>query len=164
MTDWVASYARQSELLSEILKTIRRERRLKALEVASAMGISEKAYENFEAGRGRLNFDKIKLFAEATRSDALAIVHGVMFNEPQVAYRSMDNKVSTILWIALRGFGDDVGDAIASLPGTAAFEAFRQAFSGLGDLLKRRTNGAERWLEREISRLYRGDKDEPESE
>ena len=49
-------------------------------------------------------------------------------------------------------------------PVDKTLETFRQAFSGLGDLLKRRTNGAERWLEREISRLYRGDKDEPESE
>lgn len=160
MTRSVSSYARQSKLLSIILKTIRKERRLTAAEVAKAMGLALKTYENFEAGRGRLDLEKIRLFAEATRSDALAIVHGVMFEAPEGAIRAMDNKISTILWIALREFGDEVGDALAALPGTAVFEAFRGAFSTLADLLKRRDKSAERWLEREISRLYRGD-DEP---
>lgn len=162
MTDLESSYIRQAEQLSIILKTIRKERRMSAKEVAEAMRVAPKTYENFEAGRGRLHFEKIKRFAEATRCDALSIVHGVMFDAPEVAYRSMDNKISTILWLALREFGDDVGDAIASLPGTAVFEAFRQAFHGLGELLKRRTNGTERWLEREISRLYGADETPPE--
>ncbi|PZR34097.1 helix-turn-helix transcriptional regulator [Caulobacter segnis] len=156
MSQLDASYARQSALLSTILKTIRGERRLTQLELANAMGIAEKTYENFEAGRGRLNFDRIKRFAEATRSDALAIVHGVMFEDPEIAYRAMDNKSSTILWLAHREFSEDVGDAVSLLPGTAVFEAFRQAFAALKELLARRRNGAEHWLEQEISRLYRG--------
>lgn len=156
MTQLDASYSRQSELLSTILKTIRGARRLTQLELATAMGIAEKTYENFEAGRGRLNFDRIKRFAEATRSDALAIVHGVMFEDPEVAFRAMDNKSSMILWLAHREFSADVGDALTLLPGTTVFEAFRQAFSSLKALLARRRDGAEHWLEREISRLYRG--------
>lgn len=156
MSQQDASYSRQSELLSTILKKIRGIRRLTQLEVAEAMGIAEKTYENFEAGRGRLNFDRIKRFAEATRSDALAIVHGVMFEDPEVAYRAMDNKSSMILWLADREFNAEVGDAGALLPGTAVFEAFRQAFANLKALLARRRDGAEHWLEREIDRLYRG--------
>lgn len=149
------SYARQSELLSTILKKIRVIRRLTQVEVAEAMGIAEKTYENFEAGRGRLHFDRIKRFAEVTRSDALAIVHGVMFEDPEVAYRAMDNKSSMILWLAHREFSAEAGDAGALLPGTAIFEAFRQAFANLKALLARRRDGAEHWLEREIGRLYR---------
>lgn len=156
MTQQDASYARQSDLLSTILKYIRSARRLTQLEVANAMGIAEKTYENFEAGRGRLNFDRIKRFAEATRSDAVAIVHGVMFEDPEIAYRAMDNKSSMILWLAHREFNSEVGYEASNLAGTAIFEAFRQAFAHLKALLARRRDGAEHWLEREIEQLYRG--------
>lgn len=148
-------HSQQSELLSLILKTIRRERRMKGSEVAAAMGVALKTYENFEAGRGRLDLEKIRLFAEATRSDAVAIVLALLFGSLEIALRAMDNKISTILWIALREFGEDVGDAMSGIPGTAAFEAFRHAFKELADLLRRRDDAAERWLEQEISRLYR---------
>jgi transcriptional regulator with XRE-family HTH domain len=150
------SYAQQQELLALVLRTIRRERRMKAAEVAEAMGIAPKTYENFEAARGRLDFEKLRRFADATRSDAVAILLSVLFKSPDIALRASDNKISTILWIALHEFGDNVGDTMAGIPGAIAFEAFRQAFASLAEYLRQREDGVDRWLEDEIRRLYRG--------
>ena len=121
------------------------------------MGLSPKTYENFEAGRGRLDLARIRQFADATESDAVAIMLGAMFESVDIALRAMDNKISTILWIALSEFSEDTGEAVASIPGAVAFEAFRQAFRDLSGYLRRRDESAERWLEREIRRLYRGE-------
>lgn len=148
------SVTRQARLLASIIKSIRLERRMKTAEVAAAMGVSLRTYEDFEAGRGRLDLEKVRLFGKATESDAVAITLGLLFGSRDIAMRAMGNKASTILWIALREFEDDVGDQMATIPGAFFLEALRHGFNRLREYLQKRETGAERWLEDEIQRLY----------
>lgn len=148
------SLARQARLLSAIIKSIRLERRMKAAEVAAAMGLGLRTYEDFEAGRGRLDLEKIRRFASATDTDAAAITLGLLFNSRETALGAIDNKAATILWIGLREFEDEVGDELATIPCGYFLESLRHGFERLKDYLSRRDNSTERWLEGEIDRLY----------
>lgn len=118
------------------------------------MGIGLRTYEDFEAGRGRLDLEKVRLFGLATDTDAVAIALGLMFGSKETALRALDNKSSTILWIALREFEDEAGDKISAIPGAYFLESLRQAFDRLRDYLQKRDTSAERWLDDEIRRLY----------
>jgi transcriptional regulator with XRE-family HTH domain len=148
------SLARQARLLSLIVKSIRLERRMKVAEVAQAMGIGLRTYEDFEAGRGRLDLEKVRLFGRATDTDAVAITLGLLLGSRETAMRAVDNKASTILWIALQEFEKDVGDQLSLIPGSYFLESLRQGFDRLREYLQRRDASAERWLELEIRRLY----------
>ena len=101
-----------------IVKAVRFERRLKAADVAERMGIGLRTYEEFEAGRGALDLEKVRLFGLATNSDAVAITLGLLFGTKETALRGLDNKASTILWIALQEFEGEVGDQVAVIPGS----------------------------------------------
>ncbi len=153
------SLASQARLLSAIVKSIRLERRMKAAEVAKAMGIGLRTYEDFEAGRGRLDLEKVRLFALATDADAAAITLGLLFGSDETAMRAADNKASTILWIALQEFEKDVGDQMSVIPGSHFLESLRHGFELLREYLQRRDVSAERRLELEIQRLYAPDGD-----
>jgi len=72
--------------------------------------------------------------------------------------RALENKGSTILWIAMQEFEEDVGDQMAVIPGSFVLETLRQAFNRLRDYLLKRDTSAERYLEEEIRRLYTPDK------
>jgi transcriptional regulator with XRE-family HTH domain len=150
-----SSLARQGRLLHTIIKAIREERRMRPPQVAAAMGIGLRTYEEFEAGRGRLDLEKVRLFGLATDSDAVAITLGLLFGSKDSALR---NKGSTIMWITLREFEEGVGDQMAVIPGSLILETLRQAFNRLRDYLLKRDTSAERYLEEEIRRLYTPDK------
>lgn len=162
------SLARQARLLSQIIKAIRFDRRMKAADVARGMGIGLRTYEDFEAGRGRLDLEKVRLFGLATDSDAVAITLGLLFGSREIALRALENKAPTILWVALREFESEVGDQLAVIPGSYFLESLRQAFCRLREYLQKRDSSAERWLEEEIRRLYttldHGDKAGPDDE
>lgn len=153
-----SSLARQGRLLHTIIKAIREERRMRPPQVAAAMGIGLRTYEEFEAGRGRLDLEKVRLFGLATDSDAVAITLGLLFGSKDSAMRALENKGSTILWIAMQEFEEDVGDQMAVIPGSFVLETLRQAFNRLRDYLLKRDTTAERYLEEEIRRLYTPDK------
>lgn len=153
------SLSRQARLLSTIVKAIRLQRRMRAADVARAMGIGLRTYEDFEAGRGSLDLEKVRLFGLATDSDAVGITLGLLFQSRETALRAVDNKASTILWIAMQEFEGDVGDQMAVIPGSHFLESLRQAFGRLREYLQKRDTSAERWLEDEIRRLYTPDKD-----
>jgi hypothetical protein len=127
---------------------------MKAAEVAEAMGIGLRTYEDFEAGRGRLDLEKVRLFGRATDTDAVAITLGLLFGSKDTAMRALNNKAPTILWIGLQEFESDVGDQMSIIPGSYFLEALRHGFIRLREYLQKRNDSAERWLETEIQRLY----------
>lgn len=157
------SLAKQARLLSVIIKTIRLERRMKAIEVARGMGIALRTYEDFEGGRGSLDLEKVRLFGRATDTDALAITFGLLLGSKETALRAMDNKFASVLWVALREFEKEAGDQISVIPGGYFLESLRAAFIRLKEYLLKRDASAERWLELEIQKLHtpKGE-DEPE--
>lgn len=124
--------------LSAALKTVRRQRGLKAAEVAGAMGMPLRSYEYFESGEGRFDFAKVQQFTEVTNSDAFAILGAVFLASPAFAARAANNKIASVLLLALEAFNLDLGDDIALIDTAAALAEFNAAFARLAVEARRR--------------------------
>lgn len=143
--------------LKAALSAIRKQRGLRALDVAKAMGLPLRSYEHFEAGVGQLNLERLFLFADVTDSDPYAILHAVQFGSADFARRCADNKLATILALALQDFDRDLGDRIARLEGAVLIGHFTAVFRDLADYADQRDATAAAWLARRDGR----DPDEP---
>jgi transcriptional regulator with XRE-family HTH domain len=121
----------RQNLLAEILKSLRRHRSLSAGEVAAAMGLPLRTYEHFEAGRGRLNPQRVRRFAEVLDVDAFAIFAALDFGSPAFALHCADNKLMTILMKAVSDFDASAQDAIGGLEATSLIAAFTRTFADL---------------------------------
>ncbi len=135
---------RDGALLSEALRRVRRHRSLTAAEVAARMHIAKRTYERFEAGRTRLNLDHVVRFARATDCDPNAILMSVVIGSPDFAWRSCDNRMATILTIALQKFDARVGDTLSELDIHTLVSAITQMFDGLESTLAR--DDAKAWI------------------
>lgn len=157
----------QSQTLSAALRLIRSHRRLKTADVAQAMGMALRSYEHFEAGGGRVNLERIHRFAEATDSDPHAIVAALSLGSPQFALRAADNKLMTILMVALQEFDDEVGDVLVELDARTIINVFTRALRDLALLSVRRDSAANAWLQQRLDKLVSpgdgadGDRPEP---
>lgn len=145
----------QSETLSAALRLIRSHRRLKASEVADRMNMAQRSYEHFEAGAGRVNLERIHRFADATDSDPYALLASLGLGSPEFALRCADNKLMTIIMVALQDFDRDRGDVAAALDSRTLINAFDRAFKDLGDLAVQRDQDARAWLAEGLDRLVR---------
>lgn len=112
MTASTSISLRDGDVLSAALKAIRRLRGMTVAEAAKAMNMAVRTYERFEAGATRLNIDHIHRFAIATNSDPYAILLAVALGSPEMARRCADNKLATILTIALQKYDAAMGDRI----------------------------------------------------
>lgn len=117
--------------LSQALKAVRRHRKLRAVDVAEAMGLALRSFEHFEGGRGRANLDRIWRFASVVDCDPLAILIAMLFRRPEFAVRAADNKLGLILQLALQDFNDALGDDIARLDARTLISAFGRTFEEL---------------------------------
>ena len=131
MDDDDAQVRRDGELLSVALRTIRRQRRLRADEVAERMGLSKRTYQHFEAGDGRPNLDYIHRFAMATQSDPYAILFGLMIGSTEFAARCADNKLMRGFMITLQEFDTGLGSSISDVDVRTAISAFSAAFASI---------------------------------
>ncbi|MFT4250951.1 MAG: helix-turn-helix transcriptional regulator, partial [Caulobacter sp.] len=147
------SLKRQQELLHTILFTIRDTRRLKARQVAARMNMKIRTYYNFEAGKGPLDIAVIWSFAEATDSDPVAIGISLSQGDVDYALRCMDNKAAAILLAAFLQFNEKVGDKMTHLAAASLIEAFNRQFASLEDVLNKRDQNTERWLEENLPRI-----------
>jgi len=155
--------ARQARLLSTIVKEIRKERHLSPAEAAAAMGVSLRTYQDFEAGRRRFDFNKVRLFAKATRSDAVAILLAIHFNWPELAVMLMENKLATTFFIMLRDLYKEVGGRLSRVPAAVLVAGFRHIAEEIRKLFARQDASAEDYLEKAIARSYE-DPEDPEPE
>ncbi|MDI1281731.1 helix-turn-helix transcriptional regulator [Brevundimonas sp.] len=143
----------QSETLSSALRLIRAHRRMKSAEVAEAMGMAQRSYEHFEAGGGRINLERIHRFAEVTDSDPYAILAALALGSPRFALRSADNKLMTILTVALQEFDETLGDVIVELDARTLINAFTRTMKDLALQAVRRDSAAQDWLETRVAKL-----------
>lgn len=137
----------QSQTLSSALRLIRAHRRLRAAEVAEAMNMAIRSYEHFESGGGKINIERIHRFAEVTNSDPHAILAALALGSPAFALRCADNKLATILTVALQEFDRDAGDAIAELESLTIINAFTKVLKDLAAQSVRRESAADAWIE-----------------
>lgn len=95
-------------------------------DMAKALGVGHRTYEDFEAGRGRLNIERILAFAAVTDSDAMAILIAAIHDAPDLALRSANNRLTTINLLGLAAFAQrerGLAGRLASADLIAFFEA-----------------------------------------
>jgi transcriptional regulator with XRE-family HTH domain len=142
-----------NETLAASLRLIRTQRRMKTAEVARSMGMALRSYEHFEAGGGKVNLERIHRFAEVTKSDPYAIIAALALGSPAFALRCADNKLMTILMVALHELDEDAGDAIADLDALPIINAFTKTMKDLAAQSVRRDDAANAWLQERLGRL-----------
>jgi transcriptional regulator with XRE-family HTH domain len=132
--------------LSQALKELRRRRRLRQPEVAARMGMRPRTFEHFEAGKGPLYIDRIHDFGRALGVDPHAILMALEIGSPEFAVRCSENKLVTIIVMALQDFDEATGDAITQLDAQTLRASFERLFRDLGDLARARAALGESWL------------------
>ena len=125
-------------LLSRILKQLRRRKGLLIKQVAHSMGIAPRTYQLFEAGGGKLNLTRLQKFADATESDAWAILVSLAFGQPEFAVLCADNKLMTAAVVSARDFHRDWDRDIANLDPRVVMHELDTAFARLGEEARRR--------------------------
>ncbi len=146
--------ARQRRLLSQILKLIKEERRMNAVQVAAGMGVSLRTYQDFEKGLRAYDFDKVRRFAKATRSDATSIHLGVQYNWPELPVLMMDNKMATAFFILTRDLHTEIGPRLSRVPPGLLVSGYRQIGEEIRKLFERQDASAEDYIERAIAKTY----------
>ncbi len=156
--------ARQARLLSQVVKMIRKERHMTGAEIASAMGVSLRTFQDFEAGRREFDFNKVRLFAKATRSDAVAILLAIHFSWPELAVLLMANKMATAFFIVMRDLYTEVGPRLSRVPAGLLVSGFRFIRDEVLKLFARQDASAEDYIERAITESYEAPADPPDDE
>ncbi len=143
--------------LSIILRLVRRERRMSSRDVAAAMKMPLRTYQSFEAGAAGVDLHRVQRFAGATDSDAVAILAAVVFDMPDLALRCLDNKAAAIMWALFRDFNERVGDRLTTVQSAPVITAMTKGFEELERSLRKRDEETERWLERNIGKMFVSD-------
>lgn len=153
MTPLTPEQKRDGELLSTALKLIRKHRGLTAAEVAQALNMFIRTYENFENGRTRLNQDYVYRFCRVTDSDPYGVFLSIMLGNPQFALDCADNKLASVLLLALRENYARSPETLPAVQMRDAMAIFRQMFDRLSDETARREASASAWLEEGLAAL-----------
>jgi transcriptional regulator with XRE-family HTH domain len=140
--------------LAKALRAIRKARGLSAAQVAGRMGMDRRNYGNFEAGRGRLNVERILLFAQATDSDGWAIMASALVGARGLALGAADNKLLLAFFLLLGEFDERVGASMRLLDTAEVVTAFNAAFSALeAAIAERQSRFPEGWLREGAARI-----------
>lgn len=135
-----------AEILSAAMRGIRRARRMRVAEIARAMDMPVRSYEHFEAGRGRISYDRLTRFAEAVNCDAAGLMASVALLSPEFALRCADNKLMTILMITLRDLNEELGNDITYLETGKIIGGFTRVCKEFVQSVRARDTFAETWL------------------
>jgi transcriptional regulator with XRE-family HTH domain len=140
-------------IVAAAIKAIRKDRRMRPTEVARAMNMPLRSYEHFESGRGHLTYDRITRFAEVTNSDPLAIIASIPLNSPEFAVNCADNKLVTIMMVAMAELNEELGEDIVYLEPRTIIGAFTRVCKELVEHVRKRDVFAETWLEEKASKV-----------
>lgn len=130
--------------LCQALKALRRRRGLKPDQMAGALHIAPRSYGYIESGRSRMPLERIHQAAEILGADAYALLLAIDMGSPEFAIRCADNKLVTILVMALEAFDRKVGDDIALLDPRTVMSAFSEALDNLATQARERAELAAR--------------------
>lgn len=135
-----------TELVSKAMRAIRKERGLRTSEVAAKMGMPLRSYEHFEAGKGRVSYERLLAFAEATDSDPFALMATLAFGSSDFALHCADNKLMLIMMLSLKEFNEELGEDISYLEPRTLIGAFDRLTKDLVDHVRKRDTFAETWM------------------
>lgn len=145
-----------SGALAASFRAVRKLRRMRASEVARAMGMVPRSYEHLEDGSGRITYERVVAFAEATDSDPIAILATLSTGTADFAVRCADNKLMSIMMIAVMELNDDLGNDIAYLDARTLVGGFTRLTRDLAQHVRKRETFAEEWLRSGEERLRNG--------
>ena len=136
----------RDDILSLILKAIRRRRGYRSAEVARLMGMAHRSYQRFEAGELGLDLAKVHRFADAVHADAWGIIFGVELNSVEFALYCVDNQAAKALVSSLRRFNLKAGKDIARLDTRSLFIVFARAFDQISARAREYDADLEQWM------------------
>ena len=131
--------------LSQALKMLRRRRGVSVAAMAKALGMKVRTYQHFESGRSRINIDRVHQIARILNADPYAILAAVDLGSPAFAVRAADNKLMTVILMALKDFDAGSGDLIGQLDARILTTTFERTFAELATLARDRAATGERW-------------------
>lgn len=131
--------------ISATLKGLRRLRNVRSPDMAGRLHMSVRAYENFENGRGRLNLERLLKAATLLQADPYATLTALDMGSPDFARRCADNKLMSILMLALRDFDAKAQDAIVGLDPLFLMKAFSAFFDQLAEHAAEQQDVIARW-------------------
>lgn len=112
-------------------REIRRLRGMRASEVAEAMGIDLRSYQNLEVKVGPSSLAYVDRFARVTDSDAIGLKLTIVLEFPRLAARCADNKLATWVLTGLEDLERDLGDAVSKLEGAVVISVIDEAIGKL---------------------------------
>jgi len=113
--------------------------------MAERLHLSIRAYENFENGKGRLNVERLLRVATLLDADPYATLTALDVGSPEFAQRCANNKLMSILMLALRDFDRKAQDAIVGLDPLFLMKAFSAFFDQLAEHAAEQQEVIARW-------------------
>jgi len=123
-----------AELAPQILKPLRKMRGVSSPEMADRLGISPRAYQDFESGRTGLLLSRVRQFAEILRVDHLAILAAFHLGKPRIAHVFAQNKLMLIQASAVDEFDEEMQDAVAAVDPLTVLDAHMQFYEQVATL------------------------------
>lgn len=147
---------KRSKLLSRALRAVRAIRKVKPHDLAKALGLSLRGYQNFEAGGGQLNIEHVMAFSRAMDCDPIGVLAAVQIGKPEFAAWVAQNKAMIAFMINLQEFAEETGGAMARLETTTWVSAYREMFRDLSEKALAAQARDEAWLSENAARLGLG--------
>lgn len=122
------------------MRAVRRHRGLSSAQAARLLGVPRRTYQFWEGGQGKIDLEKLDLFARAVNADPFALLLAAQFGSSEFAVRAAGNKAAMVLIIALEQFNADAGDRLAQLDTASLLSAMSEAFRKLLAELEARTD------------------------
>jgi transcriptional regulator with XRE-family HTH domain len=144
---------RHNAIIAAAMKAIRKDRRMRPAEVARALGMPLRSYEHFESGRGKITYDRIVKFAAVTNSDPVAIIAAIPLQSPAFAMNCADNKLMTIVMIAMCELHEELGEDLIYLEPRTLIGALTRVTKELVEHVRKRDVFAETWLEQKAVKV-----------
>jgi transcriptional regulator with XRE-family HTH domain len=148
--------------LSLILRTIRKRRGFRSVEVARLMKMAHRTYQRFEAGEMGVDFPLIQQFADVVHADAWGIFFAVEMRSLEFALFCAENQAATTLFSTLRRFHLKSGKDIARLDTRSLFIVFSKAFDKISERAREYDADLEQWMFDGTLNGEPGDESEPD--
>jgi len=116
--------------LASALRRLRQHSGLTSAEVARRMGMRPRTYQHFEAG-GRITLARLKGFAAATDTDAMALVLEIILKSEGFALRCAGNKLASAVLFEIERLDQQLGEALPSLTTATVLLRVGEGFAAL---------------------------------
>ncbi len=131
-------------VLSAAVRGIRRLKGYTSAEAARGMNLSLRTYQDFEAGKARLNMDYVYRFCRCVDADPEALLIAIAIGSPEFAIRCANNKLMRLIVIGLKRLNDLLGDRLATLDVRSIVKVVQAAGQSLAERAGR--DDASAWL------------------